>query len=86
MFELRHKTRPIPVCVNLSEGGDFKIEVNSGFPVMDVIPSICQEIGELRRHRDKEHKMAKVFYFSMQKNEKKILGGKIKILFGGMKD
>ena len=46
--QLRHKTMPIPIAVNLCLGDDRKIEVNSGFPLMDVVPTICEEFGELR--------------------------------------
>ena len=42
---LRHKTLPLPICVKLCEGEDRKIEVNSGFPLMDVVPNICKDIG-----------------------------------------
>ncbi len=47
MFDLRPKTRPLPELVNLCEGEDKEIEVNSGFPLMDIIPNICQQIGKL---------------------------------------
>ncbi len=50
-LQLRHKTLPIPICVNLCEGDDRKIEVNSGFPLMDIVPSICKDIGRCGRYR-----------------------------------
>lgn len=45
MLQLRHKSLPIPICVNLCLGDDRKVEVNSGFPLMDIIPVICKELG-----------------------------------------
>ena len=43
---LRHKTLPIPIHVSLYEGDTHKIEVNSGFPLMDIVPNICQKLGK----------------------------------------
>jgi hypothetical protein len=45
MLQLRHKTLPIPIHVKLYEGEERKVEVNSGFPLMDIIPVICKELG-----------------------------------------
>jgi len=44
-LQLRHKTIPITICVNLHSGLQRDIEVNSGFPVMDIVPTICEKLG-----------------------------------------
>lgn len=44
-LQLRHKTLPIPICVNLCQGDDRKVEVNSGFPLIDIVPVICNKLG-----------------------------------------
>lgn len=46
LLQLRHKSMPIPINVNLFHGEDRNVEVNSGFPLMDIIPVICQELGQ----------------------------------------
>lgn len=44
-LQLRHKTLPIPVIVDLCPGDQRKVEVPSGWPVMDVVPIICDQLG-----------------------------------------
>ncbi|XP_064397866.1 uncharacterized protein LOC135344565 [Halichondria panicea] len=50
-LQFRHKTLPIPIVINLCDGEDRKIEVNFGFPLMDVVPTICDMFG-IKEHAE----------------------------------
>ena len=44
-LQFRRKEKPINICVNLYAGENRKVTVNSGYPLPDVVTSICKEVG-----------------------------------------